>query len=141
MQSKDPESVEDWLALVESCRILCERCKEDSQVSGMVWAQAGFAVECILKAAIHSKERLNRWPNDRPDLRTHNLKELANSLGLNINSSHPIAPAWATVIQWRRSDMYNPNEIKPRVLQGLLDAVFSEKGVIVWMRQNYLRNY
>lgn len=141
MQNTDPTCVEDWLKLIEGCRIVVSDSRENSTASTMVWSNAGFAVECILKAAIHAKERFNRWPDDRRDLRTHDLNKLAKILGLVIEPSHQIAPAWAVVTQWRRRDMYNPAEISPKVLNSLLDAVFSEKGVVEWIRQNYLRNY
>jgi hypothetical protein len=63
---------------------LCPRYRDDARALEKAkhpkgsWLNAGFAVECCLKAAIMKKDRLNRWPDPdaAPDLWTHDLRGL-----------------------------------------------------------------
>ena len=70
-----------------------------------------FSVECCLKAAIMTKERLNRWPDkeDAPDLWTHDLRDLFKRLGIDpigLDPKFPTAPALKMVMDWRREHGY-----------------------------------
>lgn len=113
----------------------------DEATTSPAWSAAGFALECTLKAAIMHREGLNSWPSRdrRRDLYTHNIAELAAILGMQVDAAHPIAPAWAVVLQWRRDDMYSLR-MNQAVATSLIEAVFSEDdGVATWIRRNYLR--
>lgn len=134
------DSVEEWIELADVARKMASLALRDASTRSAAWSQCGFSVECLLKAAIMRQERLNCWPTraSRRELYTHDLEALARILGWTIEPSHPIAPAWAVVIQWRREDMYS-NKMTGVVAQSLFDAVFSEsEGVSTWIRQNLL---
>jgi hypothetical protein len=134
------DSVEEWLELAEMYRKLARQALMDTSTASAAWSQAGFALECTLKAAIMRRERLNSWPSReaRRDLYTHSLRDLARILGMTVDAAHPIAPAWAVVLQWQRDDMYSSKMTRVVVVQ-LYDAVFSEdEGVATWIRQNFL---
>ncbi len=143
MLNQQPETVEDWLKLADNYRAACELLISNPDMGAIAWSQAGFALECTMKAAIHAQFRFNRWPaqSERRELYTHDLEKLAGILGMTVEPSAEIAPAWATVIQWRRTHMYNPSEFPPAVVRSLIDAVFSEEGMCQWMRRTYLPNY
>ena len=112
-------------------RELADHALSNEKTASAAWSQAGFALECTLKAAIMRQERLNSWPSraSRRDLYTHDIGELARILGMTIDAAHPIAPAWAVVLQWRREDMYSLKMTRVVAVQ-LVEAVFSnEDGV------------
>ncbi|MGW8820429.1 hypothetical protein [Heyndrickxia sporothermodurans] len=141
MSLPSADSVDEWLELADMYRTLARQALMDEKTTSAAWSQAGFALECTLKAAIMRRERLNSWPSreSRRDLYTHNLADLARILGMTINAAHPIAPAWAVVLQWRREDMYSLKMTRA-VAVSLFDAVFSDDdGVATWIRQNFLR--
>jgi len=135
---RQPESVEDWLKLAAQHERVVLTFQSNPDMAAVVWSSAGFIVECLLKAAIHRKERFNRWPTDRKALNTHDLQRLITYLGVEITPSHEIAPDWAVVVQWRRGHMYNPSEFSKATIAGLVEAVLGEKGVAEWIRQNCL---
>lgn len=120
-------------------RKLASQAVMDTSTASAAWSQAGFALECTLKAAIMRKERLNAWPSreSRKELYTHDLGRLARILGMEVDARHPIAPAWAVVLQWRRDDMYS-TKMTRAVAISLCEAVFSEEGVATWIRLNFL---
>jgi hypothetical protein len=115
----------------------------DPVARNVAWAHAGFACECMLKAAIMAHERLNAWPDrsSRPELYTHRLDQLAKVLGLQIGPTDEIAAAWAAVLDWRREHAYVSDQIPAPVLIDLIEAVFSEGGIIPWLSQRYLQSY
>lgn len=141
MLDAQPKTVEDWVKLSDQYRAATLALESRADLRGVLWSQAGFSVECLLKAAIHQRERFNEWPRDRRDLNVHDLRALAKYLNAEPSSTDPVAPAWTIVLQWRRSHMYNPEEFSERVLEDLLDAVFGAEGVLAWIRQTYLRGY
>lgn len=120
-------------------RKLADQAVMDTSTASAAWSQAGFALECTFKAAIMRRERLNGWPSrdSRRELYTHDLAKLAQILGLVVDAAHPIAPAWAVVLQWRRDDMYS-TKMTRAVAISLCEAVFSEEGVATWIRRNFL---
>lgn len=121
-------------------RELADHALSHEKTTSAAWSQAGFALECTLKAAIMRRERLNSWPSRaaRKDLYTHDLADLARILGMTVDAAHPIAPAWAVVLQWRREDMYSLKMTRAVAVQ-LVEAVFSnDDGVGPWIHQNFL---
>ncbi|MDP4026231.1 hypothetical protein Q8W71_26750 [Methylobacterium sp. NEAU 140] len=134
------DSVDEWLELADLYRALARQALADDTTASAAWSQAGFSLECTLKAAIMRRERLNAWPSraSRRELYTHKIADLARVLGMTIDEMHPIAPAWAVVLQWWRDDMYSLRMTRA-VAISLFDAVFSdEDGAAPWIRQNFL---
>jgi hypothetical protein len=76
-----------------------------SKRSDGAWLNAGFAVECCLKAAIMKKERLNRWPDkdSAPDLWSHDLRGLFKQLGIDPLSVDPRNPVGVHTIDFMES--------------------------------------
>ncbi|OBQ96026.1 hypothetical protein [Mesorhizobium sp. AA23] len=140
MQQREADTVDGWVQLAEQARAVAEMAMQNAFTRNFAWAHAGFACECLIKAAIMKKERLNSWPtrSSRRELYSHDLKELASILGLNISPADLVAPAWSVVLQWRREHMYISDEMPLRVVADLMDAVFSDEGVAKWISQNYL---
>lgn len=137
------DSVSDWLKLAVKHRRAAEALMHDPAMRGIAWSLAGYSCECVLKAAIMAKERLNSWPSrsSRPDLWSHDLRALAKVLGATVTPADPVAPAWSIVVQWRREHTYHPNDIPEAVIRDLMAAAYLDKGVIPWISQSFLRNY
>jgi HEPN domain-containing protein len=122
-------SPDEWLDL-------CRRYRDDAQALQKAkrpdgaWLNAGFAVECCLKAAIMKKERLNRWPEpDRaPELWTHDLRALFKRLGIDpqkFDTKHQVAPALKTVLDWRREHGYSVGKLPLKYANNLCEAAFA----------------
>jgi hypothetical protein len=136
-------SVEEWLRVAARHRAAAEQLVTLPELTQLSWSNAGFACECVFKAAIMAKERLNSWPSrsSRPELYTHDLAQLAKILGFEVKPIDQVAPAWSVVVRWRRHHMYNSNNMPMPVAQGLMDAVFGEEGVTQCLKQSYLKTY
>jgi hypothetical protein len=109
------------------------------------WLNAGFAVECCLKAAIMKKEGLNRWPDkdEAPDLWTHDLTGLFKRLGINplkFDHKNKVAPALKTVLDWRREHGYSVGKLPIKHAGGLCRAAFGSNGVVEWIAGLYRLN-
>lgn len=137
-------TVEGWLAL-------CRRYSDDAQALRAArrpdgaWLNAGFAVECCLKAVIMKKERLNGWPapDIAPELWTHDLRGLFKRLGIEptkFDHRHPVAPALKTVLDWRRNHGYSTGKLPVEYANNLCDAAFGSTGVIEWLAARYQLN-
>jgi hypothetical protein len=137
-------SVDGWLQL-------CVRYRGDAQALlesrryGGAWLNAGFAIECCLKAAIMQKERFNRWPGQdtAPDLWTHNLSDLFGRLGIdkrNFDTKSPIAPMLKTVLDWRRDHGYSIEKVPFKNARDMCAAAFDGGGVIEWIASKYQLN-
>lgn len=135
-------SVEDWVALARRARDFCVGALAAGLSPGMIWSNAGFPCEYLLKAAIMRKERLNAWPDpkQRRELYTHDLEALLRILGAQISPEEDVAPAWAVVMIWRRAHMYRPEETPVTLVRDFLEAAFGEGGFEEWMLQNYLKD-
>jgi hypothetical protein len=106
---------------------------------------AGFAVECCLKAAIMKRERLNRWPDpqDAPDLWTHDLRGLFKRLGidpLKFDTKNPVAPSLKMVLDWRRQHGYSVGKLPQKLAKDICEAAFESNGVIEWIAGLYRLN-
>lgn len=130
---------------------LCRRYRDDAQAlraarrSEGAWLNAGFSVECCLKAAIMKRERLNRWPdpNSAPELWTHDLSGLFKRLGidpLKFDHAHPVAPALKMVLDWRRQHGYSVAKFPLKFASNLCEAAFGPNGVIEWIAAQYQLN-
>ncbi|GHG36086.1 hypothetical protein GCM10017322_38660 [Paracoccus aerius] len=139
----DPQTVEEWMDLARQWRLAARKLSELPETQTIAWTHAGFACECLLKAAIMAQERLNSWPSRaaRKELYTHNLVDLAKVLRAKISPFDPVAPKWAVVTQWRRADTYVSAPMNPKVVADLLAAAFDKGGVEEWIFENYLKAY
>jgi hypothetical protein len=110
---------------------------ENREVAAQAYFHVGFAAECALKAYIMWSERLNNWPDrdSRPDLYTHDLTRLADLAGIERRTTDPIGPSWKTVLDWNRSQGYDPNPMPRKVARSMVEAAFGEKGVVTWIRK------
>jgi hypothetical protein len=111
----------------------------------MAWLNAGFAVECCLKAAIMARERLNGWPapDIAPELWTHDLRGLIRRLGIDpekFDHRHAVAPALKMVLDWRRQHGYSVGKMPLKFSGDLCDAAFGPNGVIEWIAGLYRLN-
>jgi hypothetical protein len=109
------------------------------------WLNAGFAVECCLKAAIMKKERLNRWPDldSAPDLWTHDLRGLFKRLGVDpwtLDHKHQVAPSLKMVLDWRREHGYSVGKVPVKLARSMCEAAFGSNGVVEWIAGLYQLN-
>lgn len=137
------DSVEEWLKLMRRHKIAAQMMVHSPELTHLAWSNAGFACECLLKAAIMARERLNTWPSSsvRREVHTHDLEKLASILGMTIQPADVVAPAWSVVIRWKRHHMYAAGLMPAPVAQNLIEAVFGEEGVERWVCQNYLGSF
>jgi len=144
IQPVPANSVDEWLAL-------CRRYRGDAQGlcqlrrSDGAWLNAGFAVECVLKAAIMKKEGLNRWPDpqDAPDLWTHDLRGLLKRLGIDLagfDHRNPVAASLKMVLEWRRDHGYSVGKLPLRHATDFCEAAFESNGVVEWIAARYRLN-
>lgn len=133
----NPDSVIDWLRLSEQHRIAAQSLAEDRKVAAQALFHVGLAVECMLKAYIMHRERLNCWPDkaSRGDLYTHDLRKLAEIAKIEVKVTDPHAPAWSVLRQWDRNQGYNPKPMPRKVARSWCDAAFGTEGVVTWIRQ------
>ncbi|MBS7542544.1 hypothetical protein [Ancylobacter oerskovii] len=143
MEFQTADTIDGWLELARVARRMAEMAMSEPMTRNAAWAHAGFACECLLKASIMAKERLNRFPDrrERRELYVHDLGALAKLLGVQIGPMDEVAPAWMVALEWRRDHAYVDGRMPVAVVQGLFDAVFSDGGVGEWIVRNYLRNY
>lgn len=109
------------------------------------WIEAGFAVECCLKAAIMSKERLNRWPSPggEPELWTHDLVALAKRLGITAAALDPrdtASPSWKLVFEWERGHGYAIDKLPLKYAEQMYEAAFGPNGVVRWLASRFRLN-
>lgn len=104
-----------------------------------------MALECCLKAAIMKKYGYNRWPalDERPDLWVHNLRDLAQKLGIEPKTfppADPAAAAWRLALTWERQHGYNVNKLPSIVATQMYEAAFGADGVVEWLAKRFLLN-
>jgi hypothetical protein len=137
-------SSDEWLELCRRYRGDALALRDILRPDG-AWMNAGFAVECCLKAAIMKKEGLNRWPDrfDDPDLWTHDLRVLFKRLGidqLTFDPKNPIAPTLKTVLDWRREHGYSVGKVPLKFAKDICEAAFGSNGVVEWLAGLYRLN-
>ena len=110
----------------------------------LAYDQYGYAVECMIKSVIMSREGLNRWPDydDKPEYYTHGLLALIKSAGLfdilrqERMTNLRLRRSWLIVKDWKptRYDTVEPSEVVVRDF-GL--AIMSEPdGIVAWLRRH-----
>jgi hypothetical protein len=135
----DPQTVEEWCSLALQKQRAAALLLANGQFEE-AWVNAGFAVECALKAAIFAKERFNSWPSRdaRPDLYIHDISRLMSIAQLDLVAlvDEPIAAKFMTVRLWRRSDGYKTRR-PGNVARDICDAAFSPDGVLKWIGSRF----
>ena len=98
VQFEDPSSPAEWLRLVAQHERRARSAAADKKLCAHAWSDLGIAVECMRKAIIMHTNRFNAWPskNMRPDLHTHNIRQLAKIAGIEITTRDRVAAAWVT---------------------------------------------
>lgn len=91
------------------------------------------------------KYRMNRWPDldERPDLWTHNLRDLAAKIGVSpkgFSPTDPCAAAWRLAFSWDRQHGYNVNKLPGTVATDMFEAAFGANGVVEWLAKRFLLN-
>ena len=137
-------SIDDWLELARRHYGDARALKAARRNDG-VWMASGFAVEAVLKASIMAKERLNRWPdrNEAPELYTHDLRALAQRLGISprtFDPSDPSSASWKVAFEWERNHGYNVGKLPTRWADSMYDAAFGADGTIEWLAKRYRLN-
>lgn len=142
MNSKTADTVEEWIELYRMNRRIAEQLIDHPTDYVQAWSNAGFAIECLIKAAIMSQERLNSWPSrsHRKDLYVHSIKELLSAAGVSISPIDTAAPAWSIMFRWERTHTY-VTQMPKAVAIDCLSAAFSDEGAAEWLFQNCLKNY
>jgi hypothetical protein len=97
---------------------------------------AGSGVEAALKAYIMRQERLNGWPSkaSRPELYTHDLRQLARIAGIDVKNAGPRRPSWHVMFQWDRNQAYDPKPMPRRVARSFVEAAYGQDGIVTWIR-------
>jgi hypothetical protein len=133
----DPQSPSEWLSLVRQHEAAARRLAEDRDTAALAYSHVGSAAEFALKAYIMWSERLNSWPDrdSRPELYTHDLSKLVELAGIELSTTDPVGPSWKTVLDWNRSQGYDPNPMPRKVARAMVEAAFGEKGVVTWIRK------
>jgi hypothetical protein len=133
----DPQSSSEWLSLVRQHEVAARRLADDRLAAAQAYFHVGFATECALKAYIMWSERLNNWPDrdSRRELYTHDLSKLVALAGIELTTTDPIGASWKTVLDWDRSQGYDPNPMPRKVARSMIEAAFGEKGVVTWIRK------
>jgi hypothetical protein len=133
----DPQSPSEWLSLARQHEKAARLLAEDRVAAPQAYSRVGFAAECALKAYIMWSERLNSWPDrgSRPELYTHDLRKLVDLAGIELRTTDPIGPSWATVLQWDRGQDYSPNLMPRKVARSMIEAAFGDNGAVTWIRR------
>jgi len=134
----DPDTVDGWLRLAAQHEASARALAEIKQTGAQAVFHAGLAVECALKAYIMRSERLNGWPSrdSRPELYTHDIRELRAISGLGLNPKSPLAPAWHIFLQWDRGQAYDPRPTPRKVARAYVEGAFGSEGLVTWIRQS-----
>ena len=136
----DPDTVEGWLSLAAQHEASARALVDIKQTGAQAIFHAGLAVECALKAYIMWSERLNGWPSreGRPDLYTHDIRDLRAIAGLELDAKSPRAPSWHIFLQWDRGQAYDPKPVPRKVARAYVDGAFGSDGLVTWLRRNCL---
>jgi hypothetical protein len=134
-------SRDEWLELCRRYRDDALALRRAKRPDG-AWLNAGFAVECYLKAAVMKKERLNRWPDkdSAPDLWSHDLRGLFKRLGidpLGLDPNSQVAAALKMVLDWRREHGYSVGKLPIKFADSMCRAAFEANGVVEWIAGLY----
>ena len=133
----DAATIGDWTALGDQCEFVARLIEPALGVSNITIQNAGFCVECLLKAHVMRQERLRVWPSrkQRPALYSHDLRLLVVLAGIMLDADDELAPSWHIVLQWDRNQGYDPDPVSEMVLSSFTTAAFGREGVATWLRQ------
>ena len=99
-------SVDEWVAMARQHEASARQLVRPGApviARAHVLYHVGCSVEFALKALIMRREGLNRWPDrSASDYWTHDLNKLLRKLGIVIQPTDPVAPAWSVVVTWTR---------------------------------------
>ena len=125
------------MSLVRQHEAAARRLAEDRDTAAQAYFHVGSAAEFALKAYIMWKERLNSWPDRdaRRELYTHDLTTLVEIAEIELTTTDPTGASWKTVLDWDRSQGYDPNPMPRKVARSMIEAAFGEKGVVTWIRK------
>jgi hypothetical protein len=143
MSLADPGSVDEWLAVCRQHEEAAKLTVGSKVAANQCYFHTIMAAECALKAYIWHVERFNEWPSKeaRPDLhKLHNLEKLRKAAKIELRSSDPTAPKWATILKADRNQYYVADTMPRSVAKAMVDAVFGENGVVTWIRQTLRPN-
>ena len=131
-----PQTIAQWLKLAATHEQAAKTLCEDKVAASHALFHVGSAMECALKAMIMQRERFNSWPSrsSRPDLYTHDLRDLVQLAGVILSASAPEAASWKVVLDWDRNQSYDPKTMPRKVARAWVEAAFGEKGAATWIR-------
>lgn len=132
----DPQSVEEWLQKARAHEVSAKLLSDDKVAAGEALFHVGLGTECALKALIMRRHGLNGWPTRdlRPDLYTHNLRDLLVLADVQLSARDPRAASWKVVLDWDRNQGYDPKPMPRKVAKAWVEAAFGEKGAVTWIR-------
>ncbi|MEW6598475.1 MAG: hypothetical protein AB1429_13395 [Pseudomonadota bacterium] len=136
MSNDAPLDADGFLRLAERKRAAALALVDNSLAAGEAWMAAGYAVEFALKACVMRREGLGAWPakKTRPELYTHNLRELFRLAGIELGSApEEVRAPLRTVLDWDRALEYNLTVISPAQARTMVAAAFGESGVVAWL--------
>ena len=137
MDGDRPLSAASFNTMAESKRVVALAVVEDRFACHEAWMAAGYAVEFALKALIIRRSRLNGWPtkDSRPDLYTHNLRDLFIAAGVDFKTV-PKAQRGAvrTVLDWDRAHEYRNGRMSRANARSMVKAAFDDDGVVAWLQ-------
>ncbi len=133
-------TADDWEKLARDKLSAARRLHQTRHLTE-AYEQAGYAVECALKARIMRHERLNQWPSRqrRRDLYTHDLALLLTMAGLEdrvlaaMADGSDIGVAWSIVKEWSVDVRYT-RAMRPKLARDMVWAVSSSgAGLVSWI--------
>jgi hypothetical protein len=137
----DPASVDHWLMLARQHEVTARLAADSKEACAQALFHCGIGLECVLKAYIMHKERLNSWPSKaaREELYTHDIRKLMAIAGLTIAATQPQAAGWLVMQQWDRNQAYDPKRMPRRVARAYVEACFGKEGVATWIKSSFLK--
>ncbi|MCF6112010.1 hypothetical protein [Mesorhizobium muleiense] len=138
-QNAIANSPDEWMKLARSYAKVAETLVENKELCFHAWRNAGFAVECSVKAVIMFHHRWNKWPekSEMPGVYVHDLAKLVRVAQIVLDPLHPTAPSWHTAMHWNRTQSYNPQNMPRKMARSMLAAATGNNGVIPWLATTY----
>lgn len=137
----DPDTVDGWLALANQHEQMARIGCESKTAAQQGYFHAVMAVECALKAYIWHRARFNERPSqqERPELYSHNIRLLKDKANILPKPTDPNGASWIVILNANRGQYYDPKPMPRKVARQVVDAAFSEVGVVTWIRRQLNR--